>query len=573
MRALARRRALFVQLPPISPDGLPARENHPLGAACVILSALRGERGRGWEFRILDRAVADEGSDRAILDEIERWRPGILGVTLYVWNVVRSIHMIREARKLIPDLLVVAGGPEAVAGRPELFDFGIDIAVPGEGEEAFRAVLEALGAGGAGASLERVPGLLLPPPRPGAAPRFTGPAAPIVSLDGLGSPYLEGWIDAARDRFLYLEATRGCRFHCTFCRYDADTGGPLKSLSLDRVEGVLAHAAEKEVREVFLLDPTLNQRRDARELIRALDRGNPTGRGGRKAFRYGGELVAEIVDPEMADLLARAGFHTVESGLQSTNPETLRIIQRFHHRERFLNGVRLLKARGLHVRVDLIVGMPAETLESMKRAVDFVAEEGIGDDVQVFELMVLPGTVLAEQAERLGIEHLRRPPYTVLRTPTMSGDDIAEAVAYSEERLGVSWTHHAELRRFRKAEKIEAAADGAWRSALENYRRNFLALDARELPFDRAAEDLRAPLEAWLARSPFASLDIILSADQPAALAPLERLVEAIQPPEWTLGAGIYRRVWTVIPAGARPAIPDEWIDRARGMSLVRFER
>src|SRR5215510_10419394 len=110
MRAPSRRRALIVQLPPISPDGLPARENHPLGAACVILSALRGEAGRRWEFRILDRAVADEGSDRAIIAEIEGWRPGILGVTLYVWNFVRTVHIIREARKLIPDLLVVAGG-------------------------------------------------------------------------------------------------------------------------------------------------------------------------------------------------------------------------------------------------------------------------------------------------------------------------------------------------------------------------------------------------------------------------------------------------------------------------------
>jgi radical SAM superfamily enzyme YgiQ (UPF0313 family) len=568
---------LFLQLPPISPDGVPARENHPLGAAHLVLAGRRAA-GAAHEFAILDRAVADEGSDEAVLDAIEAARPDVLGLTLYVWNVVRARWLLAEARRRLPHLRVLAGGPEVVAGRRSIFDWGIHVGVPGEGETPFEALLGALSAG---ADLARpeglfaVPGLLLPPARRGEMPRFTGPASPVSPLDLLPDPYASGLVDARRDRFLYLETTRGCRFHCSFCRYDAGLGGPVRSLSLARVEEALRHAAERGVEEVFLLDPTLNQRKDTRDLLRVLAQGNVEGEG-RRRWRYGGELVAELVDEEMADLLAEAGFHTVEVGLQSVNPETLRRIERFHHAERFLRGVRLLKERGIRVRVDLIVGLPHETLASAKAGVDFVAEHRMGEDIQVFELMVLPGTALATQALSLGIEHLAEPPYTVLRTPTMSGEEIAAAVAYAEERFEVSFTPPPRLRRFRREERLDllGPADPGEEAAggLRAHRRNYLALDGRALRLDAAAREIARPLAAWLGRNPFASLDVLLRARGSEDLDALEDLVLAIQAPESTLGAQLHRRVWTFLDPAARARAGGEWLDRAGALSLLRSD-
>lgn len=332
----------------------------------------------------------------------------------------------------------------------------------------------------------------------------------------------------------------------------------------------LRHGAACGVEEVFLLDPTLNQRKDLPDLLRLMAAARPAGD---RPFRYGGELVAELVEEEIADLLAAAGFHTVEVGLQSTNPDTLRTIQRFHHRERFLRGVRLLKARGIRVRVDLILGLPKETLASAKAGIDFVADEGLGEDIQVFELMVLPGTALAGQAAALGIEHLPRPPYTVLRTPTMGGEEIAAAVAYSEERFGVEWTPPPRLRRFRREERIvfgegEGAAEAA--AALSRHRRNFLALDARAAGFGEAARGLAGPLRDWLGRNPFASVDVLLRARGAEDLGALEDLVESIQAPESTLGAALHRRAWTFLDREARARAGRGWIGEAGALSFVR---
>ena len=51
------------------------------------------------------------------------------------------------------------------------------------------------------------------------------------------------------------------------------------------------------------------------------------------------------------------------------------------------------------------------------------------------------------------------------------------------------------------------------------------------------------------------------------------RLVEAIQAPDWTLGAALHRRIWTLVPSEARSKLGDAWLARARRLSLVGPER
>ncbi len=74
-------------------------------------------------------------------------------------------------------------------------------------------------------------------------------------------------------------------------------------LSPELVRAGLRHAAERGAREVFLLDPTLNQRRDFADFLRLLAEGNP-GHG----FTYFGELRGEGVTEETARLLRAANF-------------------------------------------------------------------------------------------------------------------------------------------------------------------------------------------------------------------------------------------------------------------------
>src|SRR5207249_5861916 len=138
---------------------------------------------------------------------------------------------------------------------------------------------------------------------------------PLPDLNRLGSPYVAGLLDAADEQMLLLETTRGCVFKCKFCYYPKSYDKQYY-LSVDNILASLGHASDRGAREVFLLDPTLNQRKDFANLLCLLAAGNPDHR-----FTYFGELRAEGITDTTAALLREANFTEVEVGLQSIEPE------------------------------------------------------------------------------------------------------------------------------------------------------------------------------------------------------------------------------------------------------------
>ena len=69
--------------------------------------------------------------------------PRLIAFTLYSWNVERSIYIAREIRRRIPELIIVAGGPEVTADNEWLLrNREFDLFVSGEGEPVAGEVLE-----------------------------------------------------------------------------------------------------------------------------------------------------------------------------------------------------------------------------------------------------------------------------------------------------------------------------------------------------------------------------------------------------------------------------------------------
>ncbi len=88
---------------------------------------------------------------------------------------------------------------------------------------------------------------------------------------------------------------------------------------------------------------------------------------------------------------------------------------------------------GIRVKVDLIIGLPGDTVESVRRGIDYVHRSGLYSQVQVFNLAVLPGTSFREEAKQLGLVYQDRPPYYVLETPTLTTQQMYDLMAEAEE--------------------------------------------------------------------------------------------------------------------------------------------
>lgn len=394
---------LLVQLPVPRHQVGAKSGNIPLGAACLKLAA---EAHTDARVEIFPEPLATHGGDTVILEEICRKRPDILGLTLTCWNVERSLRLAEEVKKRC-GTRIVAGGPEVTADNELTRHPAIDFRVYGEGEEIFVRLLNE-------------PEFWDQKEAFGCAPEFFMDAK---------NPYMEKLLDPGPEEIMLLETQRGCPYGCKFCYYNKARKG-LTFLSDDKVLEGIGWALQKGVKELYLLDPSLNARPGLKELLKEIAKLNPD-----KRLSLRSEIRAEWIDAEAAELFAEAGFTVFEIGLQSTCPQAQKLMGRKTDLTRFIDGVNHLKDHGILSTVDLIIGLPGDDLASFSRSLGFVKENGLDDDMQVFPLALLPGTAFRKESEALGLRYQDKPPYTIIETPGFKPDEITLALDWAESLL------------------------------------------------------------------------------------------------------------------------------------------
>ena len=87
-------------------------------------------------------------------------------------------------------------------------------------------------------------------------------------------------------------------------------------------------------------------------------------------------------------------------GLQSVNRETLKRVKRGGSPEKVAAAAKMLRAEGIDLLVDLIIGLPGDTPEDVARGIDFLLEHDLAEHAQVFVLSLLPGTAMRAQPMR-----------------------------------------------------------------------------------------------------------------------------------------------------------------------------
>lgn len=580
-----RRTVVLAQLP-IPPAGPgPVRGNVPLAAAYLKLFAEHGGLGEHYDISIFPAAGANALGDRALAHALAERDPWLVGFTCYLWNVERTLWVAEELRRLRPGVQVVLGGPEVTPDNAwVLGSSAYDFAAVGEGEQTFAELLSGLRDGTA---LGTVPGLYVRPPEPPYFDPARRPAfrTPLADLNRLGSPYVSGVLDAADENLLLLETVRGCVFKCKFCYYPKSYDGQYY-LSPDAVMANLRHAQERGADEVVLLDPTLNQRRDFADFLRLLARGNPGGR-----FRYFGELRGEGITADIARLLREANFTEVEVGLQSTDSTAMTLMDRKNNLRAFERGVRAMIDEGIRVTVDLIVGLPGDTPESVRHSLHYLRDGGLYSGVQVFNLAVLPGTAFRQEAAALGLRYQPRPPYYVLETPTLGRGELYGLMREAQDLFGVEFDA--------PPPPVLDFPDGpparVWRVDLDGEagdpppaagRAQAFTLWLRGSRLDRRWAAAAALVRRLLEDNPFTTLQVVLEptgGDPRAGVTPglLQELAAACQERPTYLDqfyallpgrAGGAKRLVVLLPAAARPRLGGEWLDAVGEWATVVWD-
>jgi hypothetical protein len=87
--------------------------------------------------------------------------------------------------------------------------------------------------------------------------------------------------------------------------------------------------------------------------------------------------------------------------------------------------------------VDIIAGLPGDTLEDIQASLDWVMKHEAYDVLMLYALSLLPETELHEHAGELGLEAMPHPPYLLTRNPTLRAQEMVDAFRYYEKCMGV----------------------------------------------------------------------------------------------------------------------------------------
>ncbi len=464
---------LLVQLPVQEPDAFSVKANVPLAAGCLAAYAAN-RLGGDVRIAIAPREIVNEGGDEGIIRWISDGGWDVVGFTLYLWNLERSVHIACELKRRVPGILTVAGGPEtAEAAEPVVRESfpGMDSVVLGEGEAGFVRLLGDFLATGT------------------AKPLYA--ESPLLSLDEAPNPYLAGTIPVLPGDPVYFETMRGCPCRCTYCFYGKAMGG-IRSFPKAAAGDVFALARAARASEIYLMDPSFNATGNLDARLRALAAIN------RPALPLHTELRLESVTRDRARLLEDAGFASVEVGLQSARPEVLRRVKRPFDRDKFVRGAELLSGTGIEVRTGVILGLPGDDLDGFLETLRFAADLGLEPGLEIYPLAVLPGTELRRSAASLGLSYMPRPPYWVLETPTLPQEEVFAALTEAEDLLGIEY--------FRPIPPRFASSRGGWTSFADlGDPRAFRAL--REAP-ERIASDLTLLVPGAMLRKTAALRDL-----------------------------------------------------------------
>lgn len=108
--------------------------------------------------------------------------------------------------------------------------------------------------------------------------------------------------------------------------------------------------------------------------------------------------------------LNKKTFLIVELGLQSSNDNTLRFINRGHNSKIFKDAVEKLHARNIFVVAHIINGLPYETKEDMINTIKFVNDCNV-DGIKIHMLYIAKNTPLASLYEKNKFHILTREEY------------------------------------------------------------------------------------------------------------------------------------------------------------------
>ncbi len=341
--------------------------NH--GIAC-----LGGNLDQGHEVYLIDLVRKRRGIAAYLTKTLIRVAPDLIGLSAMTWQYPTCLALIRLIRGILPGVKIAVGGyhatlmNEEIAASPEAK--GIDFIVRGEGEEAFRRLVNALEGTD---RFDAIPSLSYK----GAAGWVHNERGELCDLASLKLPIrdrrrLTGGYHFLYSRIEVMETSRGCTRHCNFCSINHMYGRSYRTYPIERILADLDDIYfRRKTRLIFITDDNmvLNPRWVTAVCDAIIDRNYRNLR-----LIVQADCLAMARNEAMVAKMAAAGFRGVFLGIENVSTDNLRAMEKGDMGQEAKQAVENCHRHGIMVIGGLIFGLPDDDAAAIRRNYEFLGD-------------------------------------------------------------------------------------------------------------------------------------------------------------------------------------------------------
>jgi len=394
----------------------------PIGIDYVAASAEKA----GIDVEVIDLGLADQ-PEEVLKDHFSTREPELVGLSFRNaddcfwpsadWFVPGLKDTIKTIRAMTKAPIVIGGVGFSIFAKPIVEYTGADFGILGDGETAITALIRQLQAA---RKFEDVPGLIW---QENNRIHNNPPSWPNSISLGTARNFIDNPGYFKRGGQCGLETKRGCNRHCIYCADPLSKGTMLRERNPSEVADEVESLLSQGIDVLHLCDSEFNvlNRRSLGDKVRWYAYLSPT-----------------PFDADLAKAMAQAGCVGIDFTGDSGSDSMLRTYRQQHNKEDIATAVKLCRLNKIAVMIDLMLGGPGETPQTVRETIDYIKKIGPDCAGAALGIRVYPGTAM----EQIVAEELRDPTNSNIRRKYSGPINLLKPTFYISEALG---EHPAEL--------------------------------------------------------------------------------------------------------------------------------
>ncbi len=280
-------------------------------------------------------------------------RPRVVGVTVIASEFSASMRILREVKRLEPEVLTVVGGLHPTLCPRDFARAEVDIVCPGQSAHTFRRIVEAIERG---EPVESLAGIYVNGP---TGLRYTSEST--APVDAAGSDFimpdrslLRRWVSTyhvggAPYPVTYLFTSLGCPYRCSFCSIWPQFRGRYYQREVESVIEELQGIDDYPIVRFADANTVVNVQFINRLLDRIAEEGI------RKEYIMDMRADTAARNPALVEKLARGGLKVVICGFESFRERDLERYNKSTNARLIKEAISVFHANGISVRGNYVV--------------------------------------------------------------------------------------------------------------------------------------------------------------------------------------------------------------------------